>query len=105
MSEFVELSDENFQSELSKQSLALVDYYASWCGACRMAAPMFKRVATELNLPIFKIDAEKNPGSRDGVTIENLPTLALVRDGKIVGSVTTAKEEGLREFLAGLGVK
>src|SRR5687768_15145367 len=104
MSEFIELTDENFESEISKQSVALVDYYATWCGACRMAAGMFKRVATELNLPIFKIDAEKNPGSRENVVIENLPTIALVKNGKIVGSVTTAKEEGLREFLKEHGV-
>lgn len=104
MSEFIELSDADFKQTITSQKLAMVDYYASWCGACRMAAPMFKRVATELNLPLYKIDAEKNPGSREGVDIQSLPTIALVKDGKVVGSLTTTREEGLKEFFKEHGV-
>lgn len=104
MADFVELTDENFLSELSSQKIAIVDYYASWCGSCRMAANMFKRVAGELGVPIYKIDAEKNPGSRNNVTIENLPTIALFKDGKPVGSISTTREEGLKEFLKQHGV-
>lgn len=99
MAEFIELDDSNFDSTISKQHLALIDYYASWCGACRLAAPMFLRVAGDIGLPIYKVDAEKNPDARAHATIENLPTIALVRDGKVVASLTTSKEEGLREFL------
>lgn len=104
MTEFTELSDADFKQTITTQKLAMVDYYASWCGACRMAAPMFKRVAGELGLSLFKIDAEKNPDSRDGVDIQNLPTVALVKDGKIVGSLTTTREESLREFFKEHGV-
>lgn len=104
MTEFIELSDADFKQTITSQKLAMVDYYAAWCGACRMAAPMFKRVASELNLPLFKIDAEKNPGSREGVTIDSLPTIALVKDGKIVGSLTTTREEGLKEFFKEHGI-
>lgn len=99
MAEFVELTDDTFASTLEGVPLALVDYYAGWCGACRMAAPMFRRVAEEAGLPIFKIDAEKNPGSREGVTIANLPTLALFAHGKPKAWLCTTKEEGLKDFL------
>jgi len=92
MTEFIELSDSDFSEKLKNTSVALVDYYASWCGSCRMAAPMFKRVATELNLTIFKIDAEKNPDARSLVDIENLPTIAIWKVGKIIGSLCTTKE-------------
>ena len=61
MTDFVELSDTDFSEKISNSKLALVDYYAGWCGACRMAAPMFRRVAEELKMDLFKIDAEKNP--------------------------------------------
>jgi thioredoxin 1 len=104
MAEFLELNDENFTQTLNNTPLALVDFYASWCGSCRMAAPMFKRVAGEKNLPIFKIDAEKNPNARSHVSIENLPTLALWKNGTFLGVVCTTKEEGLKEFLATHGL-
>lgn len=105
MTDFIELSDDNFGASIANSQLALVDYYASWCGACRMAAPMFRRVAEELKMDLFKIDAEKNPNSRENVDIQNLPTLALVRDGQIVASLCTTREESLRQFLAEHGVK
>lgn len=104
MKDFIELSDSNFASTISNSSLALVDYYASWCGACRMAAPMFRRIADEFKMDLFKIDAEKNPESRNMVEIENLPTIAIVKNGKIVGSLCTTKEESLRSFLNDNGV-
>ncbi|MBM3381124.1 MAG: thioredoxin family protein [Betaproteobacteria bacterium] len=105
MTDFVELSDSDFSSRIAASKLALVDYYASWCGACRMAAPMFRRVAEEHKMEIFKIDAEKNPEAREQVEIENLPTLALVKDGKIVASLCTTREESLRNFLKENGVQ
>jgi thiol-disulfide isomerase/thioredoxin len=105
MTDFIELSDDSFNSALSASQLALVDYYASWCGACRMAAPMFKRVAEDLKMDLFKIDAEKNPQAREVVEIENLPTLALVRNGKVIASLCTTREESLRAFLAEHGVQ
>ncbi len=104
MTEFIELTDQDFTEILKKTPLALIDFYASWCGSCRMAAPMFKRVAGELSLPIFKIDAEKNPEARALVEIENLPTIAVWKEGKILGSLCTTKEESLKEFLKSHGL-
>ena len=104
MTEFIELSDTDFTEKLQATPVALIDFYASWCGSCRMAAPMFKRVAGEYSLPIFKIDAEKNQEARSLVDIENLPTVAVWKDGKIIGSLCTTKEEGLKEFLKSHGL-
>lgn len=104
MTDFVELSDDTFEDVMAAQKLALVDYVASWCGSCRLAAPMVKRVAGSLNLPLFKVDAEKNPIARSHAEVGALPTLALIRDGRIVGALSTTREEGLREFLAQHGV-
>jgi thioredoxin 1 len=103
MVEFVELTDENFESTLKNTPIAIVDYYASWCGACRMAAPMFRRVAEEYALPIFKIDAEKNPLAREKVQIANLPTLAVFKSGEASGSLCTTKEDSFKEFLKETG--
>lgn len=105
MTEFVELGDETFEETIKSQKLALVDYVASWCGSCRIAAPMVKRVAHSLNLPVYKVDAEKNPIARSHAEVTSLPTVALVRDGRVVASLSTTKEEGLRDFLASHGIQ
>jgi thiol-disulfide isomerase/thioredoxin len=105
MTEFIELNDDSFESTLQHQKVALIDYMASWCGACRLAAPMYKRVAASLGIPIFKVDAEKNPIARSHATIATLPTIAVVKDGEVVAAMSTTKEEGLREFLAEHGVR
>lgn len=104
MTEAIELNDSNFASSISNSKLALVDYYATWCGSCRMALPMFKRVAAEAQMDLFKVDAENNVEARNAVNIENLPTLAIVKDGKIIDSICTTREEGLREFLNSHGI-
>jgi thioredoxin-like negative regulator of GroEL len=104
MAEFIELNDSNFSQTIASEKKGLVYYYATWCGACRMASGMFKRVASELNLPIYKVEAEQNTQARSAVKIDNLPTLAFVRDGQIVASLCTTREEGLREFLSENGV-
>lgn len=105
MAEMIELTDENFESTIANQKVALVDYMAGWCGACRLAAPMYKRVAESLGLTLYKVDAEKNPIARSHATIATLPTIAIVKDGKIVAALSTTKEEGLRSFLAENGVQ
>ena len=103
MAEMIEFTEENFKETLAAQPFAIVDYFASWCGACRMAAPMFLRVAEACNTPLYKIDAEKNPSSREGVEIQNLPTLAVFKFGVPQESLCTTKENSLREFLAAQG--
>ncbi len=105
MTEFIELGDDSFEETIKGQKVALIDYMASWCGACRLAAPMYKKVAGSLNLTLFKVDAEKNPIARSHAEVTSLPTLAIVRDGKVVASLSTTKEEGLRAFLAEHGVQ
>lgn len=104
MADWIEITDSDFSEKLKDVPVAIVDYYASWCGACRMAAPMFKRVGSELNLPIYKVDAEKNPTVRALVQVTNLPTIAIWKNGKMLASLSTTKEEGLKDFLKEHGV-
>lgn len=99
MAEFVELSDDNFEDLLAKSEKAMVDFYASWCGNCRMAAPMFKKMATEAHLDLFKIDVEKNPKIKAMLSLPGLPSIGLFQNGEPVDVISTTKEEALRDFL------
>ena len=55
----IELNDETIFDVIEKEPLVFIDFYASWCGSCRVSAPMFERVAGLEGVKIFKIDVEK----------------------------------------------
>lgn len=99
MSDWIELSDDDFKDTLKDVPVAVVDFYAPWCGSCRMAAPFIKRLCEEFSLPFYKVDAEKNPKARSLVEIENLPTIAVWKKGTVAASLCTTKEDSLRAFL------
>lgn len=104
MANVVELDDSNFVQTISSQPLVLVDIYASWCGPCRLFAPIFEKVSEKYKgqIPFYKIDGDDNPNCRDDLTIDNLPFIAAYRDGKFVKGVSTSTEEGLEEFIRSL---
>jgi len=104
MSLMVELNDENFLSTIEKEKICLVDFYASWCGSCRMAAPLFLKIANEKNIPIFKIEVEKNTVVKSMLTLEGLPSVGLFKNGEPIDLINTSKEDAFREFLAKNGI-
>jgi thioredoxin 1 len=78
----VELTAENFAEKIEGEGITLVDFWASWCGPCRMFAPIYERVA-ELNPDITfgKVDTEAQPVLAAEFNIRSIPTLMIVRDG------------------------
>jgi thioredoxin 1 len=99
-----ELSDSNYRSSLEKAPLAFVDLYASWCGPCRLFSPLFDKVAERHpKARFFKIDGDIHPGCRSDLTIDNLPFVAVYKDGKFVQGVSVATEEGFEELVQKMG--
>jgi thioredoxin 1 len=87
-----ELSDANFATEvIERPGMVLVDVWATWCGPCRLMAPLMDWAAAEYaeRLTVGKLEADANPVSRDGYRVQGLPTLILFRDGQEV-----ARHEG-----------
>lgn len=99
MAHMTELTDETIFQTIETTPLVLIDFYASWCGACRMAAPMFAKVAAEFNVPIFKIDVEKNPKIKEMVELPGLPSVGAFKGGEPLELVNVTKEEAFREFV------
>lgn len=96
-----ELSDSDFQKTISTAPLAFVDFYADWCGPCRLFAPVFAQVAEKHpELAFFKIGGDLNPQARSELTIDNLPFVAAFRDGKFIEGFSTTVEAGLESFIS-----
>jgi len=94
-----ELTDNTIFDVIEGESILLIDFYASWCGSCRIAAPMFERVANEEGIKIFKIDVEKNPKIKEMITLPGLPSVGCFKNGEPQDLVNVTKEEAFREFV------
>ncbi len=89
----VHLNDANFNETISKHSLALVDFWAGWCGPCRALAPTIEELADEYSGKVFvaKVDVDENPNTAACFQIFSIPTVLIMKNGKeverIVGCV------------------
>lgn len=101
MSKVIELNDNNFEGTLKEKSLAFVDFYADWCGPCRLFAPVFSKVAEKNHdIGFFKIDGDLNPESRSQIEISNLPFVAAFRNGVFIEGFSTTLEASLDSFVS-----
>lgn len=79
----------NFES-LINDSLVLVDFFATWCGPCKMLAPVLEEISNDQkNIKIVKIDVDKNEELSNRFGIMSVPTLLLFKDGNLI-----AKQNG-----------
>lgn len=88
------LNDDNFQDTINK-GVTLVDFYADWCGPCRMIAPIVEELAKELNgkATIAKLDVENAPKTSQNFQVTSIPTIILFKNGKEVQRVIGVKDK------------
>jgi thioredoxin 1 len=83
----VALTEENFEKTVTGEGITLVDWWASWCGPCRMFGPVFETASEKYeDITFGKIDTEDQQGLAAAAQITSIPTLMAFRDGVLVFS-------------------
>ncbi|OHB66012.1 MAG: thioredoxin [Planctomycetes bacterium RBG_13_60_9] len=87
----IDTTDESFASEVLESDIpVLVDYWAPWCGPCRMAAPVLEKIAEDYEgrLKICKMNVDENREVASQYRIMSIPTMHLFKDGELVDQIT-----------------
>ncbi|MBT4059642.1 MAG: thioredoxin [Euryarchaeota archaeon] len=91
----IETSDATFETVTGENEWVLVDFWAPWCGPCKMIAPVLEQIAGERdNLTIAKVNVDNNPNSPGRFGVRGIPTLVLFHNGEAVDQVTGAMQKG-----------
>ena len=96
-----EFTDDNFQeSALETDSLVVADFWAVWCGPCKMIAPIIDEMAEEYkgSVVIGKVDVDNNPQVASKYSIRSIPTILFIKNGEIVDKhVGVISKQALKE--------
>jgi len=97
MSDIV-LTDDNFSDIVEKATLpVLVDFWAVWCGPCKIQGPIVEEIAEEFKgkVVVGKLDVDQNPQSAGKFNIMSIPTLAIFKEGKVVNTMVGVQSKEL----------
>jgi thioredoxin 1 len=87
------VTDDTFESEIEKHDgLAIVDFWATWCGPCRMIAPILDQLATEYTgkVKVAKVDVDTNIRTATRFNVRSIPMLLFFKNGKVVDQIVGA---------------
>ena len=96
------LDDSNFEKTINS-GITLVDFYADWCGPCRMLAPVIEEVAKEMSdqVTFAKLDIENSQKIAGNFQVTSVPTLILFKDGKEVNRLIGLRDaKGIKDFIS-----
>ena len=98
----LKINKENFDSVKNSAKPVLLDFYADWCGPCRMVSPIIEEIASERgDVVVGKVNVDENPELAGAFRIYSIPTLVVLKDGKVINQASGARPKA--QILAMLG--
>ena len=92
----INISTSNFQDEvLRSDRTVLLDFWAPWCGPCRMVGPILEEIAQErADVKVGKVNVDEQPELASQFSVMSIPTLVVMKDGKVVNQTVGARPKG-----------
>ena len=92
----INITKNNFKDEVMDSTMpVLIDFWAEWCGPCRMIAPIIEELSSEVeNAKICKINVDQEPELAQQFGVMSIPMLAVVHEGKVVNKMVGARPKG-----------
>ncbi len=77
-------NESNFKTDVLEKEFVLVDFYADWCGPCRMIMPLLEEIKSEMNVDIVKVNIDESPNIASEYDVMSIPTLIIFKKGEKV---------------------
>ncbi len=93
----ITVNDENFDKEILQSDIpVLVDFWAAWCGPCKIVGPTIEALASDYNgrVKVAKLDVDSNPEAAARFKVRSIPTLIVFKDGKVQESAVGVRPKG-----------
>ena len=96
MMSIINISTSNFQDEVLRSDRpVLLDFWAPWCGPCRMVGPILEEIARErADIKVGKVNVDEQPELASQFSVMSIPTLVVMKDGKVVNQTVGARPKG-----------
>lgn len=94
------INNNEFKTEVLDKNFVVVDFYADWCGPCRMISPFLEEIQAEMNINIVKINIDENPNIASQYDVMSIPTLMIFKNGeKVAVSVGAASKARIIDWI------